>query len=723
MIFYDEGIRTFYLESKDMTYAFCISVHGFLQHLYYGKRIAREDLSYSVYHIDRGHGSNIAGAPRNESLNVYGNECPTYGRSDYRQSMIAVCDEAGVRVGDWRYAGHRILKEKPELKGLPSVRGKETLVVKLREERMRAEVELFYTVFEELPVILRHMEVCNCGEGSFWLDRAFSFCVDLPDNKWEAVTLPGAHLRERFMERTALSHGTFTVESKRGVSSGQMNPFLAVIRENTGEEQGEVYGFNLVYSGDFALKAESEQNDELRIVGGINDYDFSWEVHPGEVFTTPEAVMVYSSQGIGGMSRTFHDLYRNYLVNPRFSKRPRPVVINNWEATYMDFTTEKLCAIIESVKGTGIDTFVLDDGWFGVRNHDRSGLGDWFVNMDKLPQGLQPIIDCAHANGMKFGLWFEPEMVNTDSDLYRRHPDWAIHVEGLVPCTGRDQLVLDLSRDEVCEYIIESVSKILRENAIDYVKWDMNRTLTDNYSAHLGRNAKELHHRYMLGFYRICEALVNGFPDVFFEGCASGGCRFDPGMLYYFPQIWTSDDSDAYMRTIIQYGTSLCYPLATHSCHVSVCPNHQSGRVTPFASRGDIAHLGATGYELDTTKCPKEELVQIKEQVTQYREMQELILSGDLYRLNNPLKENLFCEMLVSKDQKKAHITLMVPICVPNGRALRIYPRGLCPEAFYEIPELGLVKRGDTWMNLGILVQSPFGDFGTKTYRMVQVER
>lgn len=720
MIFFDENTRTFYLESKDVTYAFCISKHGFLQHLYYGKRIAREDLAYSVYHIDRGHGSNIAGAPRNENLNIYGNECPTYGRSDYRQSMLAVCDKDGVRVGDWKYVGHRIFEQKPSLAGMPSVRGGETLAVRLRDERMQAEVELFYTVFEEYSVILRHMEVANCGTDVFRLDRAFSFCVDMPDDKWDTITLPGAHLRERFMERSALRHGTMSVESKRGVSSGQMNPFLAIARKSATEEQGEVYGFHLVYSGDFVFQAEVEQDDALRVVGGINDYDFAWEVQPGEVFTTPEAVLVYSADGLGEMSRTFHDLYREHLVNPRFSKQPRPIVINNWEATYMDFTTEKLCTMIESVKGTGIDTFVLDDGWFGVRDHDRSGLGDWFVNLEKLPQGLTPIIDCAHANGMKFGLWFEPEMVNEDSELYRAHPDWAIQVEGLKPCTGRDQLILDLSRDEVCDYIIESVSKVLRENAIDYVKWDMNRTMTDNYSVSLGTRSKELHHRYVLGFYRICDALVNGFPHVFFEGCASGGCRFDPGMLAYFPQIWTSDDSDAYMRTIIQYGTSLCYPLATHSCHVSVCPNHQSGRVTPFASRGDIAHLGATGYELDTTKCSPEEMEQIKEQVRQYKEMQDLVLYGDLYRLNNPLEENLFCEMLVSKDKTKAHITMMLPIRVPNGKMIRIYPRGLQADAEYEIVELGIRKRGDTLMNLGFLAQIPYGDFGTRTYRMIK---
>lgn len=722
MIYYEEESRTFFLESKDVTYAFCVTKFGFLNHLYYGARIAREDLSHTVYKVDRGHGSNIADGRRNESLNIFANEGPTYGRSDYRQSMLAVCDAQGVRVGDWKYVEHQILSDKPELCGMPSVRGKETLVVRLLDERLGAVLDLYYTVFEDLPVILRHMEVRNKSGQPFSLDRAYSFCVDLPDNKWETITLPGAHLRERFMERTKLSHGTFSVESKRGVSSGQMNPFLTVVRKNTDENKGEAYGFNLVYSGDFVFRAEVEQNDELRIVGGINDYDFSWEIGPDESFVAPEVVMVYSNKGLGEMSRTFHDLYREFLINPRFANKPSPIVINNWEATYMNFDTEKLCGIIDSIKNTGIDTFVLDDGWFGVRNNDKSGLGDWFVNTDKLPQGLTPIIEHAHANGLKFGLWFEPEMVSKDSDLYRAHPDWAIHVDGLEPCTGRDQLVLDLTRKEVCDYIIESISRILKENQIDYVKWDMNRTLTDNYSAHLKKNGKETHHRYVLGFYSICEALVNGFPDVFFEGCASGGCRFDPGMLYYFPQIWTSDDSDAYMRTIIQYGTSLCYPLATHSCHVSVCPNHQAGRITPFSSRADIAHLGANGYELDTTKCSEDEIKQITRQVAEYKDMRDLVILGDLYRLNNPLEENLFCEMLVSKDRNKAHITVMLPIYIPNGKAIRIYPRGLCADKMYRIQELDLIKRGDTLMNTGLLVEFPREDFFTKTYHLIRVD-
>ena len=713
MIYFDKTTKTFYLESKNLTYSFCVNRYGFLQHLYFGKRIDREDLTSGVCLANRGHASNIAGAFRYNSLNEYKNECPTYGRSDYRESMLAFIFD-GVRVGDLVFDSFDVLDKKPSLVGMPSVKGGETLVVKMKDGLHGASVLLYYTVFEDLPVILRRAEILNESDKPFVLDRAYSFCIDLPSKKWEVITLPGAHLRERFIERNKLSHGIFSIDSKRGVSSGQMNPFMALVRKNTDESQGEAYGFNLVYSGDFIFKAQIEENDNVRILGGVNDYDFSWELKPSERFTSPETVMVYSDKGLGDMSRAFHDLYRKYLINERFVSKSRPIVINNWEATYFDFNTKKLCEIVDSVKNTGIDTFVLDDGWFGMRNHDKSGLGDWFVNEEKVD--LREIICYTHKNGLKFGLWFEPEMVNEQSELYKEHPDWAMKVEGLTPCTGRDQLVLDLTRKEVRDYIVESVSKILMEYPIDYVKWDMNRSLTENYSKWLGVNGKETHHRYVLGLYDICERIVNGFPNIFFEGCASGGCRFDPAMLYYFPQIWTSDDSDAYMRTIIQYGTSMCYPLSSQSCHVSVCPNHQCGRNTPFSSRGDIASLGATGYELDTTKLSEEDLTAIKSQVDKYRLNERLILDGDLYRLNNPLEENLFAVMVVSKDKRIAKLTAMRPISIPNGVETRIYAQGLDENAHYYIKELDLTLSGRNLINFGLLVKFTNNDFATIDY-------
>lgn len=703
-IYFERQTRTFYLESQDISYVFFINAYGFLQHVYYGKRIDRENLLYTVFRIDRGHGCYLPGTDRTASMDEFGCECPMFGRSDFRESMADFRFADGC-VCDLAYEKHELLSVKPPLDGMPSVRGKETLAITLKDKIHGAVVKLYYTVFEDLPVILRHTEIVNEGKEPFVIKRAYSFCADMPDKKFEAITLPGAHLRERSMERTPLAHGIFSVMSKRGVSSGQMNPFLAIVRKNTDEICGEAYGFNLVYSGDFAFKAEVSQSETLRVVGGINDYGFDKTLASGEKFVTPEAVSVYSDCGLGKMSRAFHDLYREYLICPKFAYMPRPIVLNSWEAAYFDFDTQRLCDIIDGAANTGIDTFVLDDGWFGARNDDTSGLGDWFVNAKKLPGGLKKVIDHAHERGMKFGLWFEPEMVNKDSDVYRAHPDWIVCANGLEPCPGRDQYVLDLSQEEVRRYIIDSVSKILRENEIDYVKWDMNRPLSDSV----------FHHEYVLGLYEICEAIVGAFPDVLFEGCASGGCRFDPAMLYYFPQIWTSDNTDAYARTDIQYGTSLCYPLSAMSCHISASPNHQTGRITPFASRADIAHLGATGYELNPELLSAIEKTEIAAQIAAYKDMQDLVLTGDLYRLNDGREDNLFAVMLVSKDKQKAHITAMRPIHVANGGAIRLYPIGLDADATYTVAELGLTRKGGTLMQTGILIDFPHGDFSTRT--------
>lgn len=721
-IFFDNTNKTFYLESKDLSYVFQIDKFGFLEHLYFGARIARDDLEYSIFRTARGHSAYLADMNSENTFEVLSQEFPVYGRGDFRESAFAF-NNNGVRVGDFKYKNHIILEEKPELSGMPSIKGGTTLVVTLYDNRNNMEIDLYYTVFEDLPVILRHNEIRNCGNKEIMIDRAYSFSLDLPDGDFEFVSLYGAHLRERHIQKNRLHHGVVCIDSKYGVSSSQLNPFAALARPNTDEESGEIYGFNLVYSGNFAIKAQLGQNDVARVLGGINDYDFLWTLQAGESFVTPEAVIVYSNAGLGKMSRAFHDLYRRYLINPRFVNAGRPIVLNSWEAVYFDYDEKKICELIAAIKGSGIDTFVLDDGWFGNRNDEFTGLGDWYPNPQKFPSGLKPVIDCAHENGLKFGLWFEPEMVIKDSDVYRAHPDWIIHVDGLDPCQGRFQYVLDLTRKDVRDHIVEIVSKCLRENDIDYVKWDMNRSLTENYSAHLGNRSKEFAHRYVLGLYDICERIINGFPKIFFEGCASGGCRFDPAMLYYFPQIWTSDNTDALARCSIQYGTSLCYPLSSMSCHVSVCPNHQNGRVTDFSSRTDIASLGATGYELDPRNFTKEEIETIKRDTAAYIEREALILGGDLYRLSYPENGKIFAEQIVSKDKKESYLVLMRLLCQANGTAQRVYPRGICEDKLYRIDELGgLTLYGSTIMNVGLLVNFEKGDFKTKFLTIKSVE-
>ena len=719
-IVYDSQNQIFYLESKNLSYLIRIDEFGYLQHLYYGKRIAREDVSYAVQRIWRAHSAYLPEQGPGHSHEVLSMECPMYGRGDFRESMLAF-DFEGVRVGDFRYRKHEILPSKPRLRGMPSVSGGQTLVITLEDSIHHAETKLYYTVFEDLPVILRHNEVINRSGEEIVLDRAYSFAVDLPDPKWEMLSLYGAHLRERHVQKTKLHHGVVSIDSKYGVSSAQLNPFMALVRPHTTETTGDAYGFSLVYSGSYVLKVQVGQNDIARVLGGIQDYDFSWTLAPGETFVTPEAVLVYSDRGLGEMSRTYHDLYRQYLINPRYVNAPRPIVLNSWEAVYMDFDTEKLCQMIRAIGGTGIDTFVLDDGWFGDRWDDRRSLGDWTVNPRKLPWGLQPVIDCAHENGLKFGVWFESEMVNPDSELYRAHPDWLIHAPGLEPCQGRCQCVLDLTRQEVRDYIVEAMGKVLSEHAIDYVKWDMNRSLTENYSHHLGKRGKEFAHRYVLGLYEVLERVVHGYPHVFFEGCASGGARFDPAMLAYFPQIWTSDNTDAYERCFIQFGTSMCYPVSSMSCHVSVSPNHQNGRIADFETRTALATLGATGYELDPVKLTAEDAARIRRDVQDYHRVEELVLKGDLYRLDDPAEGNLFGQMLVSKDKDQALLVVMRPLYVANPTAMRVYPQGLDQERQYQIPELGLTLRGDTLMHVGLLLDFGPGDFKARKFHIHEI--
>lgn len=716
MIFFDENLRTFFLESKDVTYSFKINEAGFLQHLYFGKRIEREDLSFAppINTEWRIHGTYIKENGKIFNLNAYPNECPTYGRSDYRESMLAF-DFDGVRVGDLVYDSHYIINEKPTLSGMPSIKGGQTLVVLLVDTIHNVEVKLFYTVFEDLPVILRHCEIVNRGKTSFNIDRVYSFSLDFPDKNWKTLSLFGAHGRERMVETSDIVHGVTVFDSKRGVSSSQLNPFMAMVRNNTTEFCGEAVGFNLVYSGNFELKVQKAEADGVRVTGGINDFDFSWKLNPNETFVSPEAVLVYSDSGIGKMSRAFHDLYRNYLINPKFAFKPRPIVLNVWEALRFDISTQKILDMVDSIKDTGIDTLVVDDGWFGGekgRNDEFSGLGDWVVNKNKI--NLKEIIDYTHNAGLKFGLWFEPEVASPNSNVVINHPNYILRADGLEPCEGRWSYVLDLTQKEVCDYVVNSVNAILEEYDVDYVKWDMNRSLTEFCSSF----DKETAHRYVLGLYDILERIVYEHPEIFFEGCASGGCRFDPAMLYYFPQIWTSDNTDAYMRALIQYGTGLCYPLSAMSCHVSAVPNKQCGRVTPFNSRFNVSRLGAFGFELKIAELSNQERLSVKEFVDEYIKTQDLILNGDLYRLNSPFNENLFAEQIVSKNAKNSIIVVFKPISVHNEDTVRVYPQGLMSDKKYFIKELGIERSGGVIMAIGLPVNLKKQDFESFVYHL-----
>ena len=599
MIYFDKLSDGFILSGKNYSYAMFVNRAGYLQHLYYGKKIRESDLAFLI----KTQGEKLS--PNPEDINAdmltdcMPSECGFFGRGDFRSATVIAEREDGSVMSSFKYVKHAISGGVARIKGQPCVRKADnTLTITLKDDFSDIEIDLNYSVSDNSDVLIKNTEMRNTGKTCIKLKKAFSFCTNLPDidKQYSALRLAGSWASERRPVITPLAEGTLRIESTRGYSSHQMNPFMAILADSCTENSGECYGFNLLYSGSFAITAEVSSNKSVRVQGGINDYLFGWELDGGESFITPQTALCYSAEGLGGLSRAYHDFFREYVIDPKRVYERRPIVINNWEATYFGFDNEKLFAIIDEAAKLGIDTFVLDDGWFGKRNDDKSGLGDWFVNNKKLKGGLKPIIDRCKKNGMKFGLWFEPEMISEDSDLYRAHPDWAIKKEGVEPCRGRNQLVLDFTRKEIVDYVFNAVSKVLKENDISYVKWDKNRDITENFSASLLADRQgEFLHRYTLGFYDLAERLISAFPDVFFEGCAGGGGRFDGGALYYFPQIWTSDDTDGLERTKIQWGTSMCYPVSAMSCHVSACPNHQTQRITPFETRGVIASLGATG--------------------------------------------------------------------------------------------------------------------------------
>lgn len=725
-IYYNEKTKAFYLDGKNITYAFFVNEVGYLEHLYYGKKIPHDDIFYTK---GTGGHSTVPSPPgiNNVEYSYQGlmPEISFFGTGDYREPCVHIQNESGDRLVNLLYERYDILDKKPQIKGMPSLDGSETLVVHLKDKISNFCADLYYTVYDDSNALARRIIYKNKGNHKVKLLRAYSFSFALPGNDYEIISLYGAWAKERHIDRTHMHHGVFSVDSKRTATSHTLNPFLALLNHNTTEEYGEAYGVNLVYSSSFVLKVEGVPDGSTVVSGGINDFDFSWVLDCNEEFETPEAVLAFSNEGLSGLSREYHDAYRNHIINKRYVRVERPVLINNWEATYFDFTVDKLKDIIDAVDGTGIDTFVLDDGWFGVRNNDKSSLGDWFVNKEKLEGGLSTIIDYAHSKNLKFGLWFEPEMISEDSELFRNHPDFAIGAENRPRCYTRNQFVLDLTRADVRDYIVESVNKILSENDIDYVKWDFNRNITDAFSCKLPKERQgEFSHRYALGLYDICDRIVNANPDIFFEGCAGGGGRFDPAMLHYFPQIWTSDDSDAEERTYIQYGTSLCYPLSSMSCHVSICPNHQTGRTSPFSTRADIAQLGATGYELDTTVFTDEDRKAVKEQIDEYKYCQDLILDGDLYRIESPFETNNFTEAVVSKDKSKAILVYYRRLGSVNNEISRIRMKGLNPDKKYFVKELNSAFYGETLMNVGICVSFDWaeGDFATRKYHFEEVK-
>ena len=645
-IFYNEKDKAFKLRANNTDYMMKVCEEGYLAHVYYGNKVPDEDLTYLLRLDESPFTPATNDRDRASFMDTLPFEYPCFGLGDYRESAFKIMDADGMSTSDLRYVSHKMYEGKPKLEGLPATfateeSGCSTLEITMYDKYADIEVVLIYTAFDKLDVITRSAVITNKSEKPFKITRALSACVDFDTDKMDMITLNGSWARERAVERCRLHHGKQLVDSCRGESSHQNNPFVALCDNNADEDKGEVFGFNFVYSGNFYAQAEVTQHKKTRFLMGINPLDFEWLLEKGESFTCPEVVMVHSDEGIGKMSRTFHDLYRNNLIRGEYKDKRRPILINNWEATYFDFNTDKLLDIAREAKSCGIEMLVMDDGWFGVRNSDNCSLGDWKVNTDKIIGGLKYLVDEVNKIGLEFGIWFEPEMISPNSDLYRAHPEWAIQIQGREATQSRQQYVLDLSRPEVLDYVYESVASILRSANIVYVKWDMNRQLSDLGSTYLGaEEQQELFHRYVLGVYALQERLVTEFPDLLLENCSGGGARFDPGMLYYSPQIWCSDDTDAIERLMIQEGTSLIYPLSTMGAHVSDCPNHAVGRVTPFETRGHVALAGTFGYELDLNKLSDEEISEVKQQITFMKEYRELIQFGTFYRLKSPFEGN-----------------------------------------------------------------------------------
>jgi alpha-galactosidase len=726
IIQYDDSQKSFILQGKNSTYIIKILRDKYLSHIYWGNKIS----SPVVGKIENSTGRVSFSAYQEDdwkfSLDTRPSEYPSYGNTDLRMPAYQVQLENGSRITELEYESYEIVPGKPKLEGLPAVYTEEdseaeTLFITLVDKLIKFKVVLSYTVFKDFDMVIRSTKFMNEGSSNLKLLSALSMSVDFDRYDYDLISLSGSWARERHVVRRPLAHGTQSIESRRGASGHSENPFLALASKNATETNGDVYGFSLVYSGNFLASAEVDQYNTTRVVMGINPFDFGWLLEKGESFQTPEVVMVYSNEGIGKMSRTYHKLYRNRLARGKYRNAERPVLINNWEATYFDFNEEKLKAIAKEASELGIEMLVLDDGWFGKRNSDNCSLGDWYVNKEKLPNGLDSLAKAINEYGMGFGLWFEPEMVSPDSDLYRAHPDWCLHVPDRHRSLGRNQLILDYSRKDVQDAIIDMLSGVLSSANISYVKWDMNRNMSEIGSELLPTNRQmETAHRYMLGVYRVMEEITNGFPDVLFESCSGGGGRFDPGILHYMPQNWTSDDTDGVERLKIQYGTSLVYPTSAMTAHVSAVPNHQTGRNASMGFRGDVAMAGNFGYELDVTKMSEEEKAIVKNQVETYKEMRKLIQYGDFYRLLSPFDSNSTAWMYVSEDKKEAAVFFYRVLNTPNDGLFRFKLDGLSSEYEYGIVGEDVVLSGEQLMNYGLNIPLDlgWGDFRSKLYRL-----
>lgn len=708
-ITFNETTRIFTITTAHTTYQMQADAQGYLLHLYYGARTAGE-MDYLLNYGDRGFSGNpnSAGNDRTYSLDALPQEYPSLGTGDFRNYALNIENSDGSQCCNPVYITHEIEVGKYTLKGLPFVRAEEneaeTLKIILEDPVTKVELHLLYGVLEKEDIITRSVIIKNAGKAPVTVKKAQSACLDFLHGDYDLIKFHGRHAMERNMERMPVSHESTRIGSRRGTSSHQYNPGVILAGKNTNEDSGSCYGMLFVYSGNFLVEAEKDQYDQTRIQMGLTDELFAYPLEAGAEFTAPEVILSYTNKGLSRLSQQYHHCIMNHICQGKYVHVNRPVLINSWEAAYFDFTGDTIVELAKEAKALGIDMVVMDDGWFGKRNDDNSSLGDWYVNEEKLGGTLTKLIERVNAEGVKFGIWIEPEMVSEDSDLYREHPDWAITIPGRKPVRSRNQLVLDFSRKEVRDEIFKRICAVLDQGNVEYIKWDMNRSLADIY-------APNVTYDYVLGVYDFLEKLTNRYPDILIEGCSGGGGRFDAGMLYYAPQIWCSDNTDAINRTRIQYGTSFFYPVAAMGSHVSAVPNHQTGRVTSMHTRGVAAMSGTFGYELNPALLNAKEKAEIRAQLAQYREYQELICEGDYYRLSNPFQDNFAAWMVVSDDRSKALVSVIRLTAEANPPAAYVTLKGMEEDAFYREKTTGKVYPGAALMEAGILLPAAVSEY------------
>lgn len=702
--------RLMTIQTNDSSYQMLADKNGVLLHLYYGSSIGAEDLSDLIVRSDVGFSGNPeeAGMDRTYSLDTLPQEVASSGVGDFRDDSVRLTHPDGSCAADFRFESCEVVSGAYSIPGMPALydtdkKNSETLIIKMKEKASGAILHLYYGVWEEENVITRTASLTNAGKEPIYIEKFLSCSMDMMDRDLDLISFTGRHAMERTMERTPVTHIKTEFGSIRGTSSHHYNPAMILCDRHATEDAGDCFGLCLAYSGNFTAMAQKDQRDQIRVQMGINPYQFRWCLTEGETFFAPQVILSFSNQGFSKLSHQYHDILHEHMCRGRYKHERRPVLINNWEATYFDFNEEKIEKIAAQAGELGIEMMVLDDGWFGKRDDDNSGLGDWFVNEKKIRGGLPKLSEKIHEKGMKFGLWFEPEMISEDSDLYRAHPDWAITIPGRVPNHSRNQLVLDMTRSDVRDYLMARFEEILGNTKIEYVKWDMNRSICDMYShIYKGEQSGECYHRYILGVYDLLERFVQRFPEILLEGCSGGGGRFDAGMLYYSPQIWCSDNTDAMNRLDIQYGTSFFYPISSVGAHVSACPNHQTGRSVPLSTRADVALAGSFGYELDLRLLSDEEKAQVKEQIKEFHDYYDLTHEGDYYRLTERDNTSFTAWEFVAKNKERALVEVVKKDAWGNPLPVHVAIKGLEDNSMYVCSLNGIKRSGKTWNHAGI---------------------